>query len=195
LASKPGLTTRQQQLEWIIILDRAVRMHLNVIVLQVRPCCDAIYDSKIEPWSEYLTGQMGRAPQPYYDPLAFAIEEAHKRGLELHAWFNPYRAHVRASKSPISRNHVSVTHPSLVRTYGKYLWLDPTVPATRDYSLSVIMDVVRRYDIDGVHFDDYFYPYPEKSGDVEVEFPDDASWARYQKTGGKMSRNDWRREM
>jgi uncharacterized lipoprotein YddW (UPF0748 family) len=192
--SKPGLTTRQQQLEWIIILDRAVRMHLNVIVLQVRPCCDAIYDSKIEPWSEYLTGQMGRAPQPYYDPLAFAIEEAHKRGLELHAWFNPYRAHVRASKSPISRNHVSVTHPSLVRTYGKYLWLDPTVPATRDYSLSVIMDVVRRYDIDGVHFDDYFYPYPEKSGDVEVEFPDDASWARYQKTGGKMSRNDWRRE-
>jgi len=87
--SKPGLTTRQQQLEWIIILDRAVRMHLNVIVLQVRPCCDAIYDSKIEPWSEYLTGQMGRAPQPYYDPLAFAIEEAHKRCLELHAWFNP----------------------------------------------------------------------------------------------------------
>ncbi len=136
----------------------------------------------------------GKSPQPYYDPLAFAVEEAHKRGLELHAWFNPYRAHIRASKTPISRDHVSVTHPGLVRTYGKYLWLVPTEPGTRDYSLSVIMDVVRRYDIDGVHFDDYFYPYPEKAGANEMDFPDEASWARYQKAGGKMSRNDWRRE-
>jgi uncharacterized lipoprotein YddW (UPF0748 family) len=192
--SKRGLTTREQEAELTAILDRAVELNLNVIVLQVRPNCDAIYDSKIEPWSEYLTGQMGKAPWPHYDPLAFAVEEAHKRGLELHAWFNPFRALSRDSKTPVSRNHVSVTHPGLVRTYGKFLWLDPTEPGTRDYSLSVIMDVVRRYDIDGVHFDDYFYPYPEKAGGRELEFPDDASWGRYQKTGGKMSRNDWRRE-
>jgi uncharacterized lipoprotein YddW (UPF0748 family) len=193
--SKRGLTTREQKEELTGILDLAVKLNMNAIVLQVRPCCDAIYDSKIEPWTEYLTGQMGKAPRPYYDPLAFAVEEAHKRGLELHAWFNPYRARIKDSKSPVSRNHVSVTHPELVRSYGKYLWLDPTEQATRDYSLSVIMDVVRRYDIDGVHFDDYFYPYPEKAANnIEMDFPDDASWRRYQKTGGKMSRNDWRRD-
>jgi uncharacterized lipoprotein YddW (UPF0748 family) len=192
--SKRSLTTREQKAELTAILDRAVELNLNVIVLQVRGSCDAMYDSKIEPWSEYLTGQMGRAPRPYYDPLAFAVEEAHKRGLELHAWFNPYRARFRNLKTPVSSSHVSVTHPGLVRTYGKFLWLDPTEPGTRDYSLSVIMDVVRRYDIDGVHFDDYFYPTPEKEGGRELEFPDDASWGRYQKTGGKLSRHDWRRE-
>ena len=118
--SKRNLTTTQQKAELTAILDGAVKLNMNAIVLQVRPCCDAIYNSKIEPWSEYLTGQMGKAPKPYYDPLAFAVEEAHKRGLELHAWFNPYRARVRDSKSPVSRTHVTVTHPSLVRTYGKY---------------------------------------------------------------------------
>jgi uncharacterized lipoprotein YddW (UPF0748 family) len=195
--SRRTLTSREQKAELTTILDQAVKLNLNVIVLQVRPCCDTMYDSKIEPWSEYLTGQMGKAPKPYYDPLAFAVEEAHKRGLELHAWFNPYRARIRESKSPVSRNHVVATHPGLVRAYGKYLWLDPTEPGTRDYSLSVIMDVVRRYDIDGVHFDDYFYPYREKANTnsaTEMEFPDDAAWARYKKTGGKMSRNDWRRD-
>jgi len=195
--SKPNLTTRQQKAEFISILDGAVKLNLNVIVLQVRPACDAIYESKIEPWSEYLTGQMGRAPKPYYDPLAFAVEEAHKRGLELHAWFNPYRARIRDSKSPVARNHVTMTHPGLVRTYGSYLWLDPTERATQDYSFNVIMDVVRRYDIDGVHFDDYFYPYREKANGNStklMDFPDDASWRRYQKTGAKLSRNDWRRE-
>jgi uncharacterized lipoprotein YddW (UPF0748 family) len=192
--SKRGLITREQKAELTAILDRAVEVNLNVIVLQVRPSCDAMYDSKIEPWSEYLTGQMGRAPRPYYDPLAFAVEEAHKRGLELHAWFNPFRARFRNLKTPVSRNHVSVTHPDLVRTYGSFLWLDPAEPGARDYSLSVIMDVVRRYDIDGVHFDDKILPYPEKTGGRELEFPDDASWERYQTTGGKMSRNDWRRE-
>jgi uncharacterized lipoprotein YddW (UPF0748 family) len=175
--SQRNLTTREQQAELTVILDRAVKLRLNVVVLQVRPCCDAMYKSEIEPWSEYLTGQMGNPPKPYYDPLAFAVEEAHKRGLELHAWFNPFRARVRESKSPVSRNHVTVAHPELVRTYGKYLWLDPTEPASRDYSLRVIMDVVRRYDIDGVHFDDYFYPYRETANaksKIELEFPDDA---------------------
>jgi uncharacterized lipoprotein YddW (UPF0748 family) len=194
--SKPGLTTREQKQELLNIMDRAVGLNMNVIVLQVRPSCDALYDSQIEPWSEYLTGKMGQAPRPYYDPLEFAVKEAHKRGLELHAWFNPFRARLRDSKSPTPRNHVVYTHPALVRSYGKYLWLDPTEQATRDYSLRVIMDVVHRYDIDGVHFDDYFYPYKETAPNskVEMDFPDGASWARYQKSGGRLSRNDWRRE-
>ena len=192
--SKPGLATRDQKAELTAIMDRAVELNLNVIILQVRPNCDAIYDSKLEPWSEYLTGQMGKEPRPYYDPLAFAVDEAHKRGLELHAWFNPFRARFRDSKTPVARNHVSMAHPDLVRTYGSFQWLDPTEPAARAYSLNVIMDVVRRYDIDGVHIDDKILPYPEKEGGREMEFPDGASWARYQKTGGKMSRNDWRRE-
>jgi uncharacterized lipoprotein YddW (UPF0748 family) len=192
--SKRTLTSREQKAELIRILDRAADLHLNVIILQVRGNCDAIYDSKIEPWSEFLTGQMGKAPRPFYDPLAFAVAEAHKRGLELHAWFNPFRARSRNLKTPAAPNHVTVAHPGLVRSYGKFLWLDPTEPATRAYSLGVIMDVVRRYDIDGVHLDDYFYPYPEKEGGRELEFPDDASWARYQAGGGKLSRNDWRRE-
>lgn len=195
--SKPGLSTREQQAELIALLDRAAALHLNAVIFQVRSSCDALYDSKIEPWSEYLTGRMGQAPSPFYDPLAFAISEAHKRGLELHAWFNPYRVASRDSKEPVAPNHISRRHPELVRAYGKYLWLDPTEQATRDYSLRVIMDVVRRYNIDGVHFDDYFYPYPEKEnapGGAEIEFPDAVAWRRYEREGGKMSRGDWRRD-
>jgi uncharacterized lipoprotein YddW (UPF0748 family) len=137
---------------------------------------------------------MGRAPEPYYDPLSFAVEEAHRRGLELHAWFNPFRARHLAAKSPIAANHVSKTHPELVRRYGKSLWLDPGEQGAQDYSLSVVMDVVRRYDIDGVHFDDYFYPYKESDASGrELEFPDERSWASY-RAAGKLSRDDWRRQ-
>jgi uncharacterized lipoprotein YddW (UPF0748 family) len=126
--------------------------------------------------------------------LAFAVEEAHKRGLELHAWFNPYRARLRASGSPAAANHVSKTRPQLVRQYGEMLWLDPGEKAVQDYSLSVVMDVVRRYDIDGAHFDDYFYPYKVRGSDgQEKDFPDDASWQRFG-ARGKLSRDDWRRE-
>jgi uncharacterized lipoprotein YddW (UPF0748 family) len=192
--SQRGLDSARQKQELLAILDRAAALRLNVVILQVRDCCDAFYDSKIEPWSEYLTGRMGQAPSPAYDPLEFAVAEAHKRGLELHAWFNPYRARFRDLKTPVATNHVTVQHPELVRTYGRYLWLDPSEQGTRDYSLSVVMDVVRRYDIDGVHFDDYFYPYPEKSGDQELNFPDDASWRRYREAGGKLAQADWRRE-
>ena len=158
--SRPGLTTDQQKAELLTLLDRAKALNLNAVVLQVRPACDALYASAIEPWSPYLTGQMGVGPMPAYDPLAFAVAEAHKRGLELHAWFNPFR--VRQGNSGThglpSANHVSQTHPDWVRTYGTMLWLDPGNAAARDYSLSVINDVVRRYDVDGVHLDDYFYP-------------------------------------
>lgn len=192
--SQKGLSSADQQAELLAILDRAVQLKLNAIVFQVRPACDAMYASRIEPWSEYLTGTMGRAPQPYYDPLAFAIAEAHKRGLELHAWFNPYRARVLGTGLPASPDHISKRRPQLARQYGKYLWLDPGEKEVQDYSLSVIMDVVKRYDVDGIHFDDYFYPYKEQdNAGKELDFPDDASWKRFG-VGGKLSRDDWRRE-
>jgi uncharacterized lipoprotein YddW (UPF0748 family) len=191
--SKPGLTTAQQKAELLAIFDRAVALKLNAVIFQVRPACDALYQSSLEPWSEYLTGVQGRAPSPYYDPLAFAITEAHKRGLELHAWFNPFRAHFAPAVSPIAPNHISQTHPELIRSYSKLLWLDPGDPAARDYSLRVVMDVLKRYDVDGIHFDDYFYPYHEKnSKGADIDFPDEATWRKYGQTTG-LSRDDWRR--
>ena len=189
--SRPDLSVAEQKAELLAILDRAAQLRLNAIIFQVRPACDALYASPIEPWSEYLTGAMGRAPQPFYDPLTFAVEAAHQRGLELHAWFNPYRAAHPSAKSPIASNHISKTKPNLVRRYGKHLWLDPGEPEVQEYSLRVVMDVVRRYDVDGVHFDDYFYPYKESEGGKEIDFPDEATWKRF---GGKLSRDDWRRE-
>jgi uncharacterized lipoprotein YddW (UPF0748 family) len=192
--SQKNLSSAEQKAELIKILDRVVELNLNTVVFQVRPACDAMYASRIEPWSEYLTGTMGQAPQPFYDPLAFAIDEAHKRGLELHAWFNPYRARHVTARSPISSSHVSKTHPALVRQYGKQLWLDPGEKEVQDYTLSVVMDVVNRYDIGGVHFDDYFYPYKETDrAGKELDFPDETSWRRFG-ASGSLSRDDWRRE-
>lgn len=192
--SKKGLSTAEQKAELVAILDHATALSLNAIILQVRPACDALYASRLEPWSEYLTGTMGRAPEPFYDPLAFAIEEAHKRGLELHAWFNPFRALHASARSPVASNHISRTRPDLVRKYGNQLWLDPGEPDARAHALAVVLDVVRRYDIDGVHFDDYFYPYPEKnSSGRTVEFPDEPSWTRFGTRTG-LSRADWRRQ-
>ncbi len=186
--SKPGLSTAAQQAELRTLLDRAVALKLNAIVLQVRPQCDALYASKREPWSAFLTGKMGREPEPFYDPLEFAVREAHARGLELHAWFNPFRA-LANSDWPVSADHVSKRHPEWIRRYGKQLWLDPGDAAARDYSREVILDVVRRYDVDGIHIDDYFYPYPIKSASGgNLAFPDGASF-----TGAIAGRDDWRR--
>jgi len=192
--SKQDLTTAEQKAELLAMLDRAAQLRLNVVIFQVRPACDALYASKLEPWSEYLTGAMGKPPEPYYDPLAFAVEEAHKRGLELHAWFNPFRARHLSAKSPTAPSHISKTRPRLVRQYGSYLWLDPGEKAAQDYSLTVILDVVRRYDIDGVHLDDYFYPYAEQDASgKELDFPDEQSWRRFG-AKRKLSRQEWRRE-
>jgi uncharacterized lipoprotein YddW (UPF0748 family) len=192
--TKPGLTVAEQKAELLSLLDRAVQLHLNAIIFQVRPACDAFYASPLEPWSEYLTGTMGKAPSPFYDPLAFAIGECHKRGLELHAWFNPFRVRHPDAKSPAALNHISRTHPELVRRYGSQLQLDPGEPAVRIHVLNVVMDVVRRYDVDGVQFDDYFYPYPEKNySGQEMDFPDDATWRKYGLPNG-MARDDWRRQ-
>ncbi|HXG82611.1 MAG TPA: family 10 glycosylhydrolase, partial [Pyrinomonadaceae bacterium] len=190
--SKKNLSVEEQKAELIRDLDLARELKLNAVVFQVRPMCDAIYDSPIEPWSEYLTGAMGK-PQNF-DPLQFIVEEAHRRGILVHAWFNPYRALHRSAKT-VSENHISKRRPDLVKSYGKYLWLDPGEPDVQKYSLSVVLDVVKRYDVDGVHFDDYFYPYPENdAGGNRVEFPDDASWQKYKNTNGKLTRDDWRRK-
>lgn len=192
--SEPGLPVAQQKAELISLLDRAAQLHFNAVFLQIRPSCDALYASTIEPWSERLTGVMGRAPEPFYDPLAFAIQEAHKRGLELHAWFNPFRALHPLAKSPVAWNHVTKTHPEWIRDYDTQYWLDPGEPAARDYVLRVIMDVVRRYNVDGVVFDDYFYPYPVKNAlGHKLDYPDDVTWRKFGLPTG-LTRDDWRRQ-
>jgi uncharacterized lipoprotein YddW (UPF0748 family) len=191
--SRPGLPPSLAKAELIALLDRAVAVGLNAVLLQVRPAGDALYASKIEPWSEYLTGRQGVPPAPLWDPLQFAVEQAHARGLELHAWFNPYRAKEPSAKGPLAPTHIARRHPELVKKYGTQLWMDPGEPAVREQTLRVVLDVVKRYDIDGVHLDDYFYPYPERRPNGSTDFPDDRSWKAYQKRGGKLARDDWRR--
>jgi uncharacterized lipoprotein YddW (UPF0748 family) len=191
--SKPGLSAAAQQAEIRALCDTAVSTGLNALILQVRTATDALYDSRLEPWSEYLTGTQGQ--HPGYDPLAVWIEQAHARGLELHAWFNPYRARHSTAKSAPADSHVSRTHPEWVRRYGDQLWMDPGEPAAAEHTLAVVRDCLSRYAVDGVHIDDYFYPYPVQDAATkqEVDFPDEPSWQRYVAGGGSLARADWRR--
>jgi uncharacterized lipoprotein YddW (UPF0748 family) len=191
--SQPGLSADAQRAEALAILDRARAIGLNALILQVRPAGDAIYPSALEPWSEYLGGAQGRPPAPAYDPLAFWVAQAHLRGLELHAWFNPYRARHSSARTPLVAPHLALRRPDLVVRYGDQLWMDPGAPEAAANTLAVVADVVRRYDIDGVQIDDYFYPYPVSVDGVEQPFPDDASYARYRAAGGALARDDWRR--
>lgn len=192
--SRPGLPAAVQQEEIVGIVERAQAIGLNALIVQVRPSADALYASALEPWSEYLTGEQGRAPEPWYDPLALWIAEAHRRGIELHAWFNPYRARHSSARSALAANHIANTSPEAVKAYGDSLWLDPAEPVSAQRTLDVILDVARRYDVDGIHIDDYFYPYPVTRADGgEIDFPDDSSWARYKLSGGPLAREDWRR--
>lgn len=199
--SRKGLSTDAQKAELIAALDLAKRLRLNAVIFQVRPMTDAVYRSRLEPWSEFLTGEMGKSQD--FDPLEVLIAEAHKRGILVHAWFNPYRAFHPSAKT-ISKDHISKTQPGIVRQYGRYMWLDPTEPAAREHSINVIKDVVRRYDIDGVHFDDYFYPYAENdAAGKRIDFPDEKNWLEYLRTANALSnekqrriplkRDDWRR--
>jgi uncharacterized lipoprotein YddW (UPF0748 family) len=158
--SAKGLSAASQQAELRAILDKLVALKMNAVIFQVRPHCDAVYASALEPWSPWLSGTMGRSPG--YDPLAFCVREAHARGIEVHAWFNPFRALANTSH-PTSSSHVTRAASQITKRYGSMVWCDPALPETRSRALSAILDVVRRYDVDGVHLDDYFYPYP--SGD------------------------------
>lgn len=190
--SKPGLSTADQQKEAIFLLDFLKKNNFNAVIFQVRPQADALYKSSLEPWSAFLSGNQGQAPQPYYDPLQFWIDAAHERGLELHVWLNPYRAHHMSGKT-ISDQSIVKKRPDLVVKLkdGQY-WMDPSNKGTQDHAAAVVKDIVKRYDIDGVHFDDYFYPYDSYNGGAD--FPDEGSWTAYQKSGGKLLRGDWRRQ-
>ncbi|GAA3986546.1 family 10 glycosylhydrolase [Hymenobacter antarcticus] len=185
--SRKTLTPAQQRQEFITLLDGHRQAGLNAVVVQVRASADALYPSTIEPWSEWLTGTQGQAPSPAYDPLAFMVREAHRRELEFHAWLNPYRALTNATTSSVAPTHVTVLHPDWVVPFGPLRVLDPGLPAVRQYLTRVVMDVVRRYDVDGIHFDDYFYPAPQAG----VVFNDDASFAADPR--GFTSKADWRR--
>ena len=185
--SRTGLSADAQRAQIDAILDTMTSLRLNALFFQVRPEGDALYASELEPWSRFLTGTQGG--DPGYDPLAYVVDRAHARGIEVHAWFNPYRAKASSTSSAVSP-HVTVTMPEHVRRYGSFVWMDPGVQAIQDHTTEVILDVVRRYDIDGVHFDDYFYPYPEPG----VDFPDDATYRAYRDAGGTLERGDWRRD-
>lgn len=169
--SRAGLSAKSQQLELIAMLDKMASLRMNALIFQVRSMCDAMYTSRYEPWSQWLTGAMGR--DPGYDPLAFCIREAQRRGIEVHAWFNPFRALPNKTMA-VTSNHVTVTQPNLIREFKNFKWMDISQKASRDRALSVMLDVIERYDIDGVHIDDYFYPYPDvgKDGVAKQNFPD-----------------------
>jgi uncharacterized lipoprotein YddW (UPF0748 family) len=191
--SKPGLSTPALKDEMTKILDAAERIGLNALIFQVRPSADAFYPSPYEPWSWYLSGEQGRGPEDGWDPLEWTIAEAHRRGLELHIWLNPYRAQHPAQKGPYHASHISQTHPQLTKQYGRFGWMDPGEEFVQDRSYAVFMDLVERYDIDGLHIDDYFYPYPVKANGATVPFPDDPSWQRARQAEPGLKRDDWRR--
>lgn len=181
-----GMPTEKLKQNLIGQLNSLEKAGINAIIFQVRPEADALYASRLEPWSRFLTGVQGKAPEPYWDPMQFMIDECHKRGMEFHAWINPYRTKTTL-KSELAPNHVYNIHPEWFVTYGDQLYFDPALPESRRHICMVVSDIVSRYDVDAIHMDDYFYPYPIKGKD----FPDDASFARF--GGGFSNKGDWRR--
>ena len=184
--TKGNYDSDKQRAEYIRLLDTLQSVGMNAVIGQIRPAADAFYPSPYEPWSEWLTGKQGRPPAPYYDPLKFMIDEAHKRGMQFHAWCNPYRATFRINTSSISATHVTKIHPEWFLSYGGTRYFDPGIPAVRDFVNNIIRDVVERYDVDAIHFDDYFYPYRIAG----KEFPDSKTYQQY---GNGLSKDDWRR--
>ena len=181
-----GIGTEQMQRTLTYQLDELQKDGCNAIIFQVRPECDALYESTLEPWSYYLTGEQGRRPNPYWDPLKWMVEQCHQRGMELHAWINPYRAKTKVAHAN-ARNHVVVQHPEWTFQYDGLTLLNPARRECRDYICNVVKDIVERYDVDGLHIDDYFYPYPAAGARI----PDDADYAAY--SNGISDRGDWRR--
>ena len=181
-----GLSTNAMQSTLSYQLDELQKDGVNAIIFQVRPECDALYESQLEPWSRFLTGTQGKAPSPYWDPLAWMIRECHKRGMELHAWINPYRAKTKGT-TVLAPNHIAKRQPNACFAYDNLLILNPGIPENRDYICQVVSDIVDRYDIDGLHLDDYFYPYPAAGQTI----PDDAQYQQY--SNGIKNRGDWRR--
>ena len=181
-----GATTESQKADFIRQLDLHKKNGMNAVIVQVRPAADAFYPSQYEPWSQWLTGVQGKPPSPYYDPLQFMIEEAHKRGMEFHAWCNPYRANFNVGSASISPSHITRVHPEWFLTYGDKKYFDPSNKEAQQFVINVVRDIVHRYDVDAIHMDDYFYPYRIAG----KEFPDAAGYAR---SGSTLSKDDWRR--
>ncbi|MDF2692416.1 MAG: putative glycoside hydrolase, partial [Labilithrix sp.] len=184
--SRTGLAAAAAKAELTTIFDALASARMNTVFFQVRAESDAVYASTIEPWSRFLTGKQGE--DPGWDPLAFAVEEGHKRGLEVHAWLNPYRGLV-STQIEVAASHVTKMLPTATRAYGNLLWMDPGVPEVRAHILDVVRDILMRYDVDGIHFDDYFYPYPVTG----QTFDDAAPFAVYTGGGGTLAKDDWRR--
>lgn len=181
-----GLGKEKMQSTLTYQLDELQKDGVNVIIFQVRPECDALYESKLEPWSRFLTGQQGVAPKPYWDPLQWMIDECHKRGMELHAWINPYRAKTKGTRQ-LAANHIAALKPMSCFAYDGQFILNPGIPENRDYICQVVKDIVARYDVDGLHMDDYFYPYPVKGESI----PDDELFLDH--PNGIKDHGDWRR--
>ena len=184
--NKKGLSTEEQKAEFISLLNMHQRNGMNAVIVQVRPAADAFYPSQYEPWSEYLMGKQGLPPTPMYDPLEFMIAETHKRGMEFHAWLNPYRAVFRIGKSSIAPSHITKIHPEWFLTYGTTKYFNPGLPEVKEHVARIVKDIVERYDIDAVHMDDYFYPYRIDG----KEFPDEKAFKKY---GNGLSKDVWRR--
>jgi uncharacterized lipoprotein YddW (UPF0748 family) len=184
--AKKNLSVSEQKASFTRLLDLHQSNGMNAIVMQIRPAADAFYPSQYEPWSEYLMGKQGLPPMPYYDPLDFMISETHKRGMEFHAWLNPYRAVFRVGKSSISPSHITKVHPEWFVNYGTTKYFNPGLPEVQQHVERVVKDIVERYDVDAIHMDDYFYPYRIEG----KEFPDEAAYKKY---GNGLSKDDWRR--
>lgn len=181
-----GMSTQAMQKTLTYQLNELQKDGCNAIIFQVRPECDALYESRLEPWSRFLTGTQGKAPSPYWDPLQWMITECHKRGMELHAWINPYRAKTKTTKT-LAANHIASLHPERTFRYDGLLVLNPALKSNREYICNVVRDIVSRYDVDGLHIDDYFYPYPVAGQSI----PDDRDFQLY--NNGIKNKNDWRR--
>lgn len=184
--TKGNFNSDSQKAEFIGLLDMHQRNGMNAVIAQIRPATDAFYPSPYEPWSEWLTGKQGSPPNPYYDPLQFMIEETHKRGMEFHAWCNPYRAVFNIDKSSIAATHITRLHPEWFLNYGDKKYFDPGNKEGQQFVVNVIRDVVSRYEVDAIHFDDYFYPYRIAG----KEFPDNESYSKY---NNGLTKDDWRR--
>ncbi len=182
------LTTAQQQAEFIKLLDQHKQAGINAVMVQIRTNGDAFYPSALAPWSEFLTGRQGKAPEPFYDPMLFMISECRKRGIEFHAWFNPYRAVANVNTAALDANHVAIKRPDWLLPYGNLRVLDPGNPAVRKHVTQVVLEVTNKYDVDGIHFDDYFYPYPTAG----LTLNDSATYAKDKR--GIVNKNDWRRD-
>lgn len=190
--SRNNLSVEQQKAEAINMLNMLQENNFNAVIFQARPSADALYTSELEPWSYFLTGKTGEPPYPNYDPLQFWIEESHKRGMELHVWLNPYRAHHSNGGAVTGLSMANKLSDITIRLKNGMYWFDPANPKTQSHVSNVVKDIVKRYDLDAIHFDDYFYPYATYNNGRD--FPDSASWNAYVNSGGTLSRADWRRD-